>query len=83
MLIAFGRTRKALGVSEEALVLLSPYFIDSPAAFAGWMQMVEGVYLRACERLSRKPAEALLAPLAPAFASLQSAGTQAQTSSLN
>ncbi|MDW7992902.1 MAG: tetratricopeptide repeat protein, partial [Anaerolineae bacterium] len=58
-----GRREEALAAYEEALRALTPFFLQFPAAFAGWMTTIVRNYLEVCQALGRKPDEALLRPI--------------------
>jgi tetratricopeptide (TPR) repeat protein len=71
MLEGIGRAADAIPRNEEAVRLLSPYFLQYPAAHAGLMQACVKEYLRRCELVGCEPDAALLGRLAAGFAALQ------------
>ena len=63
-LAAVGRGDDAVRASDEALRLLEPHFIETPGAYASWMQAMLDNHRARCERFSHKPDVALTQRLA-------------------
>ncbi len=68
---AAGRPDEGLQANVTAIQTLSDPFIRLPAAFARLMGAMARDYLQRCETLGTQPNEALLGPIAVAFAQLQ------------
>jgi hypothetical protein len=58
------RIPEAIPNDEEALRVLTPYFLRRPAAFAGAIASYARDYIRRCELASRDPDVVLLGPIA-------------------
>ena len=64
---ALGRVADAVAMDEEAVRLLSPYFLRQRAAFAAAMLAYARDYIRRCQLAGREPDEILLTPIAEAL----------------
>jgi len=50
-----GRREEAFAAAQEAVQILSPYFLRFPAAFAAWMTIMVRNYLKYSEAVSADP----------------------------
>ena len=55
---------------EEAVQILSPFFLRLPLAFGAWMATMVGNYLKSVEAADQTPNEALLNPIQEVLNSL-------------
>jgi hypothetical protein len=67
-----GQREAALAAAQEAVAILSPFFLALPSAFAQWMATMVGNYLKYAEQSQREPDAALLVPISEKFEALQS-----------
>ncbi len=66
-LSALGRRQEALAAAQEAVEVLSPRFLDHPAAFADWMRTMVRNYLERSKQCAREPNTTLLTPIVTAL----------------
>jgi hypothetical protein len=66
-----GQREAALAAAQEAVTLLSPFFLALPSAFAPRMLMAVRNYLNYAEQLQREPDAALLVPIIEKLNALQ------------
>lgn len=67
-----GQWEAALGAAQEAVTILSPFFLALPPAFAQWMLTMVRNYLNYAEQVPREPDSALLVPIIEKLNALQS-----------
>lgn len=63
-----GKPQAALAAAEEAVELLTPFFVDNPEAYWTWTTLALGNYMRACEGAGREPDLRKVAKVVAAFA---------------
>jgi hypothetical protein len=73
-LAELGRREAALGVIEEAVRLLAPYFLALPKAYERWMRAMVNGYQERASGLDRPIDQKHLGPIVAALESLDQSG---------